>query len=235
MSYTVTRDDILNKEADAAVVCVEISLTASDAPSCRRLSDAGGEELAAAIRRQGFLPVGSCAAADIPALPFDKVLLCAAPRWCAGKSNELLILHRCYQNLFALADELGLRSIVTPFLSADYYRYPRDEAVRIALVEAENTNLQVTFIADTEELLALSHTQFRKPEIVSYVGWYRDHAIFELDDGHYVRVDLRPEKRDVAPIPYFEACFRVGNNPLQEPLPPAEIERLKQIYRETDW
>ena len=235
MSYTVTREDILNIEAEAAVVCVEISLTASDAPSCRRLSEAGGEELAAAIRRQGFLPVGSCAAAEIRALPCRRVLLCAVPRWCAGKSNELLILHRCYQNLFALAKELGLQSLVTPFLAADYYRFPRDEAVRIALTEAGSTDLQVSFVADTEELLSLSRTKFRKPEIVSYIGWYRDHAIFELDDGHFVRVDLREEKRDVAPIPYFEACFRVGNNPLQEPLPLSEIERLKQIYRETDW
>ena len=235
MSYTVTREDILNIEADAAVVCVEISLTASDAPSCRRLSDAGGEELAEAILDRGFLPVGSCAAAEIKALPFRQTLLCAAPRWCAGKSNELLILHRCYQNLFALARELGLHSLVTPFLSADYYRFPRDEAVRIALVEAVASELSVLFAADTEELLALSRQQFRKPEIVSYVGWYRDHAIFALDDGQYVRVDLRPEKRDVAPIPYFEPCFRVGNNPLQEPLPIGEIERLKQIYRETDW
>lgn len=235
MPYTVTREDILSIEAEAAVVCVEISLTASDAPSCRRLSGAGGEELAAAIRRQGFLPVGSCAAVEIGALPYRQILLCAAPRWCAGKSNELLILHRCYQNLFTLCRERGIHSVVTPFLSADYYRYPRDEAVRIALVEAGSAELQVTFTADTEELLTLSRTKFRKPEIVSYIGWYRDHAIFELDDGHFVRVDLRPEKRDVAPIPYFEACFRVGNNPLQEPLPPAEIERLKQIYRETDW
>ena len=114
---------------------------------------------------------------------------------------------------------------MTPFLAADYYRFPRDEAVRIALTEAGSTDLQVSFVADTEELLSLSRTKFRKPEIVSYIGWYRDHAIF----------DLREEKRDVAPIPYFEACFRVGNNPLQEPLPLSEIERLKQIYRETDW
>ena len=235
MASIVTREDILTVEADAAVCCVEISLTASDAPSCRRLSEAGGAELREAIRRQGFLPVGSCAEARVSALPYAHVLLCAAPRWCAGKSNELLILHRCYQNLFALARELGCKSIVLPFLSADYYRFPRDEAVRIALTEAKATQLRVVFTADTAELEALSRSKFRKPEIVSYVGWYRDHAIFELDDGHFVRVDLRPEKRDVAPIPYFEPCFRVGNNPLQKPLRPEEIERLKQIYRETGW
>ena len=133
MASIVTREDILAVEADAAVCCVEISLTASDAPSCRRLSEAGGAELREAICRQGFLPVGSCAEARVAALPYAHVLLCAAPRWCAGKSNELLILHRCYQNLFALARELGCRSIVLPFLSADYYRFQRGEAVRIAL------------------------------------------------------------------------------------------------------
>lgn len=235
MSYIVTREDILRVEADAPVLGVEVSLTATDAPSFRRLSEAGGTALRDAIRRTGFLPVGSCAAAEVGTLPFDRVFLCAAPQWVEGKSNELLILHRCYQNLFALAKELGLRSLATPFLSANYYRFPREEAVRIALVEAENTDLQVFFVADSEELLALSRVKFRKPQIVSYIGWYRDHAIFELDDGHYVRVDLRPERRDVAPIPYFEACYRVGNNPLQEPLSEAEIERLKQIYAETDW
>ncbi len=235
MSYIVTREDILSLEADAAVLGVEVSLTATDAPSFRRLSEAGGDALWDAIRRTGFLPVGSCAVTEAGILPFRQLLLCASPMWIEGKSNELLILHRCYQNLFALAKELGLESLVTPFLSANYYRFPRDEAVRIALVEAENTELRVIFAADSEELLALSRSKFRKPQIVSYIGWYRDHAIFELDDGHFVRVDLRPERRDVAPIPYFEACYRVGNNPLQEPLSGTEIERLKQIYAETDW
>ncbi len=235
MSCTVTEENILRVGAEAAVLCIENTHTASCSLSSRRLCEAGGEALAEAVRRQGFLPVGSCAAAEVPGLPFRKLLLCAAPHWLTGKANELLILHRCYRNLFALARELGLRSLALPFLSAEYYRFPQGEAVRIALAEAASTELRLVFTADTPELLALSRSTFRKPAIVSYVGWYRDHAIFALDDGQYVRVDLRPERRDVAPIPFFEACYRVGNNPLQEPLPPSEIERLKQIYAATDW
>ena len=82
----------------------------------------------------------------------------------------------------------------------------------------------------TEELLALSRKPWRRPQIVSYVGWYRDHALFELDNGQYARVDLRPELRRADRIPYFEACYRKGNNPLQPKLPPEEIERLRRIW-----
>lgn len=235
MSFYVSQEDILSVKADAAVVCVEVGEVCAEGASCRRLAEAGGEALRRAVIKAGFLPVGSAARAECGALPFRHVLLCAAPHWLTGKANELLILHRCYQNLFSLAGELGCRSVAAPFLAAPYYHFPQDEAVRIALVEAENTDLLVLFRADTPELLALSRRRFRKPKIISYIGYYRDHAIFELDDGQTVRVDLRPERREVVPIPYFEACYRVGNNPLQEPLSEAEIVRLRQIYEETDW
>ena len=235
MSYLVSQADILSVKADAAVVCVEIGEVCREGASCRRLAEAGGEELHRAVIRAGFLPVGSAAHAACGTLPFRHVLLCAVPHWLTGKANELLILHRCYQNLISLAGELGCRSVASPFLAAPYYRFPQDEAVRIALAEAGNIDLQLLFCADTPELLALSRRKFRKPEIVSYIGWYRDHALFALDDGQTVRVDLRPERREVAPVPYFEACYRVGNNPLQEQLSEEEIARLRRIYEETDW
>lgn len=235
MSYTVTQKDILSVQADAAVLSVEIALDVSDGASCRRLGEAGGEALRAAIRRHRFLPVGSAAAAEPGELPFRHILFTAAPRWLTGKANELFALHRCYDSLFALADELGCRSVALPFLSNWYYRFPQDELVRIALAEAAKWQGEAIFVADTPELFRLSGQKWRKPEIVSYIGWYRDHAMFALDNGLYARVDLRPEKREVAIIPYFEACYRVGNNPLQTPLPEAEIARLRRIYEETDW
>lgn len=235
MSSLVLREDILRVEADAVVVCVEVGGLCTEGESCRRLAEAGGDALHRVVALAGFLPVGSAVSAACTALPFRHVLLCAAPHWLTGKANELLILHRCYQNLFTLASELGCRSLASPFLSAGYYHFPQDEAVRIALSEAEHSDLRLRFCADTPELLALSAQKFRKPEIVSYIGYYRDHALFALDDGQTVRVDLRPERREVAPIPYFEACYRVGNNPRQKPLPEEEIARLRQIYAETDW
>ena len=236
MSYRVTNDSILSARTDAVCVSVEMALNLSDTPVCRQIAAAGGEALRAALaKRRLFLPVGSACLADPCSLPFSRLIMTASPVWLTGKANELLILHRCYESVFALARQSGCESIAMPFLSAMYYRFPQHEAVKIALREAETSALDVLFVADTPELLTLSEEPYRKPAIVSYVGYYRDHAIFELDNGLFARVDLRQENVDVSIIPYFEACYREGNNPLQPGLPEAEIERLRRIYEENDW
>ena len=236
MSYRVTNDSILSARTDAVCVSVEMALNLSDTPVCRQIAAAGGEALRAALaKRRLFLPVGSACLAAPCLLPFSRLIMTASPVWLTGKANELLILHRCYESVFALARQSGCESIAMPFLSAMYYRFPQHEAVKIALREAEASALDVLFVADTPELLTISEEPYRKPAIVSYVGYYRDHAIFELDNGLFARVDLRQENVDVSIIPYFEACYREGNNPLQPGLPEAEIERLRRIYEENDW
>ena len=235
MSYQVTQEDILSLHTGAAAVSVEISMEISSTPVCRRDSEAGGEALVSAVRRKRFIPVGSAVEIEPCGLPFPHLFAVAAPIWLTGKANEMLALHRTYESLFRAAGEAGCRTLSAPFFSALSYRYPKAEAIRIAFEEAEKSSLEITFVADTPELYELSGKPYHKPEIVSYVGWYRDHAIFELDNGLFARVDIRPEVTDVTLIPYFEACYRVGNNPLQQPLSETEIARLRQIYEENCW
>ena len=224
MSHSVTLEDILSLQTDAIAVSVEIALDVSETPVCRRVARFGGETLDESIRALRFLPVGSAAEIAGHALPFAHFFAVAAPTWLTGKANEFLALRRSYQSLFETALAAGCRSIALPFLSACCYRFPKDEAIKIAFSEADRT-----------ARYALSRIPYRKPEIVSYVGWYRDHALFALDNGLYARVDLRPENIDVTIIPYFEACFRAGNNPKQPPLSEEEIARLRRIYEENDW
>lgn len=235
MSYRVTQEDILSLHTDAAAVSVEISLDICSTPVCRVVSEAGGEALCAEVKRARFIPVGSAVEIDPCALPVQHLFAVAAPIWLTGKANEMLALHRTYESLFAAAEAAGCRSLAAPFFSVMSYRFPKDEAVRIAFEEAEKTPLDVVFVADTPEIGELSQKPYRKPEIVSYIGWYRDHAIFELDNGLFARVDIRPEITDVTLIPYFEACYRAGNNPDQIPLSEAEIARLRRIYEENCW
>lgn len=235
MPYRITRESILSVEADAAVLGLEMTMDPAESPVCAQLAAAGGDLLREAIAQLRFLPVGSAAAVDCTALPFGCLILTAMPRWLTGKANELLVLHRCYESVYAAARERGCRSLVTPFLSALYYRFPQDEAVRIALAECRRAGMDTVFVAETPELFTLSGQPYRRPQIVSYIGYYRDHALFALDNGLFARVDLRPERTEVALIPFFEACFREGNNPLQPPLPAAEIDRLREIYEHTDW
>lgn len=232
MSYRLVQEDILSVSADAAVLGVEMTMRPADGPVCEQLAGAGGEELRRAIRQVKFLSIGSACAVEVSALPFRHLILTATPRWLNGKCNELLALRRCYESVLDTAEGLGCRTLASPFLSAWYYRFPKSEAVRIAREEAARRELETLFVPGTEELYALGLAEYRRPEIAAYVGYYRDHAVFALDNGLFARVDLRREIRDVSVIPYFEACYRAGNNPLQEPLPVEEIRRLMRIYDE---
>ncbi len=229
MSYTVTDNNILSTNADAAVLAVENRMIVTDSPICRALIS---DNVESALKKRVFLPVGSAAVLEATVLPFKYLIITAAPRWENTRGNEILILHRCYQNIFRAADQLGCESLVTPFLSTFYYGFPKKDAVCAAFTEAGKTRLNVTFIADGEELFKLSTGDMKKPEIQSYIGYYRDHAMFELDNGRFARIDIRPEIRDVTLVPFFEPCYVMGNNPKQEPLSEREISRLTQVYQE---
>jgi len=233
MSYIVTQENILSIPADAAVVSLQQTMGYCGEPVSHSLSEAGGDVLRGAVRQLRFLPVGSARAVDVPALPFQKIILAVPPRYLTGKANELLILQRLYEEIYAAAESADCRSLAMPFLSAWYYRFPAAEAVHIALQSAGKHSMETVFIADAE-LAALAKVPYHRPQITAYVGWYRSHAYFSLDNGLYARVDLRPELREVSVIPYIEPCCRLGNNPLQEPLSEQEISRLRRIYEEAE-
>ena len=230
----VTLDDIMSLSADAAVLPLEMTGAPAEGKAAQALARAGGEALRDALRKLRFLAVGSAAVLDVPGLPFPNLIVTAVPRWLTGKANELLVLHRCYESVDAAAQELGCRSLGSPSLSCCYFHFPQDDAVHIALRAAKGWEGETVFAADTEELLALSEKPWQKPRILSYIGYYRDHALFALDNGLFARVDIRPERRDADVIPYFEACYREGNNPLQRPLSKEEILRLRRIWEETE-
>ena len=234
MAIHVEQSDILSVHAQAAVLSLELTMGVHESPANRRLADACGEELHAAIRALRFLPAGSASIASGESMPFRHVILTVPPRWLTGKANELLVLRRCYESIYAAAEEAGIRTLVMPFLSTAYYRFPKEEAVHIALQEAGKSAADTVFIAESEELYSLSQKSYQKPDIAAYVGYYRDHAVFELENGQFARVNLHPEKREADVVPYVEACFHAGNNPLQPSLPDAEVARLRRIYEEWD-
>lgn len=235
MPYTVTQQDIMSVGADAAVISVENPIVVADGAVNEAIARAGGGELLLAIRKKRFLPVGSSYAAEPGDLPFRHILVTAAPRWWSGEANELLVLRRCYSSLYKLAEELGCRSVATAFLSTGYFGFPKAEAVAVALSEASCAAVDTIFIAESDELMELGKKPYRKPEIVSYIGWYRDHAVFLLDNGQYAKVDMRPEMRDVSIHPFIEACYFDGRTAPPTPMPEGEKQRLIKIYEETEF
>ena len=234
MSYSVTQQNILNVQADAAVICVENPMSIADGPVNEALALAGGEALRLAVREKRFLPVGYSLAVEPCGLPFRHILVTAAPRWWSGEANELVVLHRCYASLYKLAEELDCRSVATGFLSANYYQFPKAEAVGVACLEATQASVDTVFVAESEELAALGSKTYCKPKIISYLGFHRDHAAFLLDNGQFAKIDMRPEMRDVSIRPYLEPCYYEGRTAPALPLPARELERLRAIYEAMD-
>ena len=232
MPFEIIREDIMSVQADAAVICVENRMVIAESSVSEKLAEAGGEAFQAAIRQKRFLPVGSAESAESGIAHFRHIILAATPRWENAQGNEILILHLCYQRVFREASRCGCDSVAVPFLSTCYYRFPREDAVRVALFEAAKTPLHVMFVAEDQELFDLGRREYRKPEIRAYIGYYRDYAVFELDNGQFVRVDIRPENTEVTRILYVEPCYRLGHDPEQPLLPLSEVERLKRIYYE---
>ncbi len=235
MGWHVTTEELLAVPADAAVLPVEINMAPGGASVCAALVEAGGDALRRTIRQCAYLPVGKACAVRCERLPFGVLILAAAPRWLTGKANEMLLLRSCWQEVYDTLETEGCRSVVSPYLSVMYYRFPRHQAVHIARTESErHDGIETTFVAGDDELLRLSTLPYRKPHITAYVGYYHDDAVFALDNGQYARIDLRPERRRFDVVPYVEACYRVGTDPAQTPLPPDEIERLRRTYEEGD-
>ena len=125
MSYRVTQENILLLSVDAVAISVELELSPSETPLCQAVAAAGGESLREAlIACRHFLPVGSAMEMTPGELPCAHLILTAVPVWASGKSNELLILHRCYKSVFQLAESLGCESIDEP---GDERRFRADD------------------------------------------------------------------------------------------------------------
>ncbi|MBC7883344.1 MAG: O-acetyl-ADP-ribose deacetylase [Anaerolineae bacterium] len=58
------------------------------------------------------------------------------PVWNGGNNNEEELLASCYRESLKLAQENGIRTIAFPAISCGIYKYPIDQATRVALVES---------------------------------------------------------------------------------------------------
>lgn len=94
---------------------------------------AAGPQLLELCRTLGGCPTGEARITPGFQLPANWVIHTVGPVWHGGNSGEPELLVRCYQNVFALAREKGIRSIAFPAISTGVYAYPKEAAAEIAL------------------------------------------------------------------------------------------------------
>lgn len=70
-------------------------------------------------------------------LPCEYVIHTPGPHWNGGKSGEHELLASCYRSCLELAVEKGIRSLAFPSISTGIYRFPVEEAAKIAIGTAK--------------------------------------------------------------------------------------------------
>ena len=107
--------------------------------------------------------------------------------------------------------------------------------MRIAFAEAERSALETDFLAETEERYALCQRTGKRPAIVDYIGYYRDDAVFALDNGLFAFVDRREERIAVTLKSFYDPCCLADTDPGRVPLEERELDRLRGIYEVCRW
>ncbi|MEV8427786.1 O-acetyl-ADP-ribose deacetylase [Streptomyces chartreusis] len=143
----LVQGDITRETADAIVNAANSSLLGGggvDGAIHRR----GGPAILDACRdlrasRYGKgLPTGQAVATTAGDLDAGWVIHTVGPVWSASEDRSAL-LASCYRESLRVADELGARTVAFPAISTGVYRWPMDDAARIATETVRDTPTSV--------------------------------------------------------------------------------------------
>jgi O-acetyl-ADP-ribose deacetylase len=147
MKITFVQGDITEQEVDAIVNAANHSLLGGggvDGAIHRR----GGPEILAEcqkLRAEKYpdgLPTGEAVATTAGRLKARWVIHTVGPTY-AESTDKSQLLSDCFRNSLAVADELGARTVAFPAISTGVYRWPIDDAARIALETVRSTGTDV--------------------------------------------------------------------------------------------
>ena len=155
---TFVKGDITEAEVDAVVNAANSTLLGGGGVD-GAIHRKGGPEILAecrALRESTYpdgLPAGHAVATTAGRLPARWVIHTVGPTW-AKTIDKSDTLASCYRESLRVADELGATTVAFPAISTGVYRWPLDDAARIAVgaVAAAKTEVdEVRFVLYSDE------------------------------------------------------------------------------------
>jgi O-acetyl-ADP-ribose deacetylase len=130
---TVVNADITTLKVDAIVNAANEALRGGGGVD-GAIHRAAGPELLKELLQYPSCPTGDAVITKGYRLPAKYVIHAVGPIWQNGRNGEARLLESAYDQAFARAKEhRGIRTIAFPAISTGVYRFPKDEAARIAV------------------------------------------------------------------------------------------------------
>ncbi|MCL6276370.1 MULTISPECIES: O-acetyl-ADP-ribose deacetylase [Streptomyces] len=133
---TLVKGSITEQDVDAVVNAANSSLLGGGGVDGAIHRQGGPEILAACrdLRASHYgkgLPTGEAVATTAGRLPARWVIHTVGPVWSASEDRSRL-LASCHREALRVAGELGARTVAFPAISTGVYRWPLEDAARIA-------------------------------------------------------------------------------------------------------
>lgn len=203
MPLQIVRADITRMAVDAIVNAANTSLLGGGGvDGC--IHRAAGPRLLEACKRLGGCPTGSAKATKAFNLPAEYVIHAVGPVWQGGIRGEERLLRGCYRRALELANNLDCKTVAFPLISAGAYRYPREQALHVAMDEIGKFLMEHDLVVYI--VIYDGNRDFLSPKRMSEIESYIDENYVdarEEDEDHeigYYSLPMHLEQPCSAPV-----------------------------------